>query len=329
MVFTPGYSLGALGRRREDRGPLYLSSIRTRTVVRRLDRTLEELAKSYHVKPSPLLRILRAVGWLVPGDWLKTFFYLNCIAAPRQMMRRALFAFYRYDHVYAVLGGFRSVPGQFSVLEFGTSAGYSFVKLLYATRYLGLADRVTVHGFDSFEGLPPTSDPRDADLTGNDQWIVGQYRGDYDRLQAYCRARYQNFALHRGRFESSLTDQFLETLRAQQPVLVWIDADYYTSARTVLERLLPWLPSGCVVYFDELDTTNFGSRLTGEARLVHEINHGQLGEGLELVVDPELSLNSNRVYRFVRLGTGPQYRAMPDDNAANLVRVPTNGSPLP
>lgn len=290
---------------------------------------LDELGKSYHVKPSPLLGLLRGMALLIPGDWLKTFFYLNCIAAPRRMLRRALFAFYRYDHVYAVLGGFRAIPGQFSVLEFGTSAGYSFVKLLYAAHYLGLADRVTVHGFDSFEGLPPTSDPRDADLTGNDQWMVGQYRGDFDRLQAYCQARYRNFCLHRGRFEATLTEEFLHTLLSQQPILVWIDADYYTSARTVLERLIRWLPSGCVIYFDELDTTNFGSRLTGEARLVHEINHGQLGEGLELVVDPELSLNSSRVYRFVRLGTGPQYRALPDDNAADLVRIPTNGSPLP
>jgi hypothetical protein len=290
---------------------------------------LAQPVSAYHVKRSPLLRVLRAFALLIPGDWLKTFFYLHGIAAPRRALRSALFAFYRYEHVYAVLAGFRGVGGRYSVLEFGTSAGYSFVKLLYATRYLGLAERVTVHGFDSFEGLPATSDPRDADLTGNDRWVAGQYRGDYQRLQDYCQARYANFALHRGRFEETLTEQFLRTLLVEQPVLVWIDSDYYTSARTVLERLMPFLPSGCVVYFDELDTTNFGSRFTGEARLVHEINHGQLGEGLELVPDPALSLHSNRVYRFVRLGAGPQYRAMPDDNDANLVRVPTNGSPLP
>jgi hypothetical protein len=287
-------------------------------------------ARPYHVKRSALLRLLRALGMLLPGDWLKTFFYLNFIAAPRRILRRALYAFYRYDHVYAVLSEFRSTTtGKLSVLEFGTSAGYSFVKLLYATRYLRMTDRVTVHGFDSFEGLPATSDPRDADLTGGDQWVVGQYRGDFERLQAYCSRRYTNFQLHRGRFDATLTDTFLQRLLSEHPILIWVDSDYYTSARTVLERLIPVLPSGCVLYFDELDTTNFGSRLTGEARLVHEINHGLLGEALELVADPELSLNSRRVYRFVRLQPGPQYRTLLDDNRAELVREPTNDSPLP
>ena len=65
-------------------------------------------------------------------------------------------------------------------------------------------------------------------------------------------------------------------------MLVWIDCDYYTSSRTVMERLLPYLPTGCVIYFDEPEF-NFSSRFTGEARLIHEINHGLLGDGIELV----------------------------------------------
>ncbi|HTT42585.1 MAG TPA: hypothetical protein VMG33_05895, partial [Steroidobacteraceae bacterium] len=46
---------------------------------------------AYHVKRSPLLYVLRAFALLIPGDWLKTFFYLHCIAAPRRALRRALF----------------------------------------------------------------------------------------------------------------------------------------------------------------------------------------------------------------------------------------------
>lgn len=286
----------------------------------------------YHAKSSPMLRLLRGVGRLLPGDRLRTFFYLNLIKAPRRTMRRALFEFYRYDHVYDVLKEFRAAcEGPFSVLEFGTSAGYSFVKLLYATQYLGMTDVVTVHGFDSFEGLPETADPRDADFTlDGDRWVAGEYRGDYQALHDYCSRRFRNFRLHKGYFEDTLTPALLASMLHDQPILVWIDADYYTSARAVMERLLPALATGCVVYFDELNTTNFGSRLTGEARLVHEINHGVFGTDIELVLDSELSLNSRRIYRFMRLGAGPQFRVRAGgESRPDLVRLPTNGSPLP
>ena len=81
-----------------------------------------------------------------------------------------------------------------------------------------------------------------------------------------------------------MNESTLLPLRADLPILVWIDVDYYSSARTVLEKLVPYLPNGCVIYFDEYDNLNYGSRLTGEARLVHEINHGALGEEIELVL---------------------------------------------
>ncbi|MBV8740895.1 MAG: hypothetical protein JOZ12_03875, partial [Sinobacteraceae bacterium] len=110
---------------------------------------------------APMVRVLHSIGRLLPGEYLKTAFYLNCIDRPRRLLRDMLFSFYRYDHVYAVLREFAEIPhGEFSVLEFGTSDGYSFIKLLYATRYLRLEKRITVHTFDSFEGMPESNDLR-------------------------------------------------------------------------------------------------------------------------------------------------------------------------
>lgn len=285
---------------------------------------------TYPVNISPMLRILRFLTHIFPGDHLRTFVYLNLIARPRRTLRKALFQFYRYDHVYEVLDEFKErYKGRFSILEFGTSAGYSFVKLLFATVYLRMAERVNVHGFDSFEGMPATTDPRDRDYIGNDDWVEGEFRGDFDKLQNYCAKHYKNFVLHKGYFDATLVPSLLERFRVEQPILVWIDSDYYSSARTVLERLIPYLPSGCVVYFDEYDNMNYGSRLTGEARIVHEINHGLCGDDIELVVDTDHSLHSRRVYRLVRLGDGPRYEPLSTDNAVNLVRYPSNDSPLP
>jgi Macrocin-O-methyltransferase (TylF) len=285
---------------------------------------------SYPAKTSGLLRLLRICSLLLPGDRLKTGFYLNCIDAPRRFVREGLFAFYRFDHVYAVLKELRkNYRGNFSVLEFGTSDGYAFTKLLYATRYLGLEQRVRVHGFDSFEGMPQPADEKDEDWVSRDNWVPGQFKGRYEALNAYCAKRYSNYALHKGYFEESVDESFLAQLEEWPPILVWIDSDYYSSARTVFERLIDRLPNGCVVYFDEYDNLNFGSRLTGEARLVHEVNTGVFGENIELVPDTRLSLHSRRIYRFFRLPPNRTLVRIKNENAASQVRGPAGGSPLP
>jgi hypothetical protein len=245
------------------------------------------------------------------------------------MLRDALFAFYRYDHVYAVLQEFAQLPAQqrFSILEFGTSDGYSFVKLLYATRHLRLQDRVKVHTFDSFEGMPSSSDLRDRNWASGDDWALGQFRGNYRALDEYCSRHYSNYEIHRGYFEDSITSAFLASLDEYPPILIWVDCDYYTSAKTVLTRLINRIPNGAVIYFDDLDNLNYGSRLTGEARLVHEINTGSLGEHVELVPDLRLSLYSRRIYRFMKIPPNrmlfqPEAFNEPDQGAPPRRRLP-------
>jgi hypothetical protein len=242
---------------------------------------------------------LRLAGKSLPGDYVRTFIYLNLIYKPRLALRRLINTFYRMDHVYAVVQEFkRSYKGPFSILEFGVADGYAFAKKAYATRYLGMEDSIVCHGFDSFEGLPETDDDRDRASVAGADWKAGQYRGRYDELRDYLDARYRNCRLHRGLFDDTLTPEFLQSLHVHKPILVWIDCDYYTSARSVLERLIPYLPSGCVVYFDEYEF-NFGSRFTGESRLIYEINRGDFGDGIELVLDSELSWDLRRCYRFI------------------------------
>jgi hypothetical protein len=286
-------------------------------------------AGDYTKRPGKI-RLLQGVARLLPGEYLKTAFYLNCIDRPRRMLRDALFSFYRYDHVYAVLREFaESATGRFSILEFGTSDGYSFVKLLYATRYLGLEKRVMVHTFDSFEGMAPSSDSRDRNWFNGDDWAPGQFRGNFQALEDYCARRYSNYAIHRGYFEDSIDTPFLASLAEQPPILIWVDCDYYSSARTVLTRLIDRIPNGAVIYFDEFDNLNFGSRLTGEALLVHEINAGLLGDNIELIPDLRLSLQSRRIYRFLKIPPNRLLSEAESRNETDQVRRRSDGSPLP
>ena len=280
---------------------------------------------------SGLLGVLRLLSRVLPGERLKTAFYLNGIDAPRRLLRDALFAFYRYDHVYAVLREFAgNIDGSASILEFGTSDGYSFAKLLYATRYLGLEERIQVHTFDSFEGMPTSADVRDREWVAGDDWVPGEFRGRYAELVDYCKERgYRNAHVHRGYFEQSVDEAALSHLEQHPPILIWIDCDYYSSTKTVFERLIDRIPNGCVIYFDEYDNLNFGSRLTGEARIVHEVNQGLFGENIELVADVRLGLFSRRIYRFFRM---PPNRMLPRrvrSNEREQVRQRRDGSPLP
>lgn len=276
------------------------------------------------------ITILRYIGKLLPGDFLKTFVYLHLIAAPRKALRKYVGSFYRMDLIYDVLKEFNGRhKGPFSILEFGTANGYSFAKMLYATRYLQVEDQVTVHAFDSFEGLLPPRDDEDRGLISND-WKEGQYRGSYETLVQWAESRkFKNYQIHRGYFHDSLTQEVIEQLRTQKPILVWVDCDYYHSARTVLERLLPVLLTGSVFYFDDFDF-NLGSRFTGEARLVDEVNRGGFGENIELLYDRKLSWESCRVYRFIRFDEdAPQFEQLSIADWEGMPRPISNGSPLP
>jgi hypothetical protein len=278
---------------------------------------------------TPYTKALRWLGKCLPGDYLKSFVYLHCIATPRRLLRRFAGSFYRMELPYEVLKEYKGAyRGPFSILEFGVANGYAFVKTLYATRYLRMEDQVAVHGFDSFEGLrPPGHEDRGL---ASIEWEAGQYRGSSETLVSYCERRgYRNFNIHKGYFEDTLTDTVLDELKRAQPILVWIDCDYYKSARTVFERLLPTLPNGCVVYFDDYEF-NFGTRFTGESRLVYEINHGAFGDGIELVLDRHLSLDTERVYRFIRCDSSCiQYERLSRLERAGKPRAISDGSPLP
>jgi hypothetical protein len=130
-------------------------------------------------------------------------------------------------------------------------------------------------------------------------------------------------------FEDSIDDRFLASLGQEPPILIWIDCDYYSSARTVLTRLIDRIPNGAVIYFDEFDNLNFGSRLTGEARLVHEINSGLLGGNIELIPDVRLSLQSRRIYRFLKIPPNRLLFESEFRNETDQVRRRSDGSPLP
>jgi len=200
--------------------------------------------------------------------------------------------------------------------------------MLYATKFLKTTDRVIVHGFGTFEGMPETFDSRDCDIISNDNWHKGQFQANFEKLDNYCREHYANYQLHKGLFENTIDENLLKSLEGHKLILIWLDCDYYTSAKVVFEKIISHIPNGCVIYFDEPEF-NFGSRFTGEARLIYEINEGKFGEGVELVLDTALALNSFRAYRFINMNNKIRYEREEPKRRVAQHKIRINDSPFP
>lgn len=113
-------------------------------------------------------------------------------------------------------------------LEFGVYTGSTVNHIAEAV------PDVTIHGFDSFEGLPET-------------WRTGFLKGTF-AMDGLPEVR-DNVTLHKGWFDEVLPG-FSEK-HAGPIAFVHMDADLYSSTRTVFEMLADRFVSGTVIQFDE------------------------------------------------------------------------------
>ncbi|MBL8792725.1 MAG: class I SAM-dependent methyltransferase [Planctomycetia bacterium] len=91
-----------------------------------------------------------------------------------------------------------------------------------------------VHGFDSFEGLP-------------DDWVTGRAKGSFAQL-GLPKVR-DNVRLHKGWFNESLPGW--KQKHAGPIAFMHLDADLYSSTKTVLDLLGDQLVPGTIIQFDE------------------------------------------------------------------------------
>ncbi len=120
-----------------------------------------------------------------------------------------------------------------------------------------LADQTgeTVHGFDSFEGLP-------------ENWREGFDKGTF-KMNGLPEVR-ENVVLHKGWFDDVLPE-FRES-ETGPAAFLHMDADLYSSTRTVLEMLADRIRPGTVIVFDEY--TGYPGWQQGEFRAFREFTEG-------------------------------------------------------
>lgn len=115
------------------------------------------------------------------------------------------------------------------VCEFGVAGGKTL-------RYLAQRTNGLVHGFDSFEGLP-------------EDWVGTGERAGRFHAKGRLPKTAANARLHVGWFEASIPP-FLEAHPG--PVsLLHLDADLYSSTKTVLDLFKDRIGPGAVLVFDE------------------------------------------------------------------------------
>jgi hypothetical protein len=114
-------------------------------------------------------------------------------------------------------------------LEFGVASGRTI-------NYISKFTNETVHGFDSFEGLP-------------EYWREGYDKGAFSTNGNLPEVN-QNVTLIKGWFDNTLPD-FIKT-QNKKVSFIHMDADLYSSTIFILNTLKDYLDTDCVIVFDEL-----------------------------------------------------------------------------
>lgn len=186
-----------------------------------------------------------------------------------------------YDRLYRTLVG---VPGV--ICEFGVQYGATMSLLL---NLRGLYEPHNflrkVIGFDTFEGFPDhlTEEER------NNGWTEGDFSVPENYVETLTEHldNQESFSpiSHKRKFElvkGDVTKTFDSWLEENPGTLIGmaiLDFDIYEPTKFVLERLLPRMPKGGIIVFDEMNHPLFG----GEAVAVQEV----LGfANLRLRMDP-------------------------------------------
>lgn len=117
-----------------------------------------------------------------------------------------------------------TLPGLF--LEFGVGRGKSI-------RWIGSQADRTVHGFDSFEGIP--------------EYWHGNPAGTF--AQKKLPKVPDNVTLHVGMFDETIPEFLAE--HGEPVSLLHVDCDLYSSTVTIFDAFGPRLQPGAVILFDE------------------------------------------------------------------------------
>ena len=153
-----------------------------------------------------------------------------------------------------------------SVLELGVHRGASLMAWAHFSAILEPVNYVRkIVGFDTFEGFPSISEK---DTAGTSEYLqVGGFKAeeqaDRDLLRAvqlFDQTRYLNHIPKVELVKGDILETLPQYLQENEHIVVsllHLDADLYEPTKLALELLIPRMPKGAIVAFDELNMDLF------------------------------------------------------------------------
>ena len=131
-------------------------------------------------------------------------------------------------------------------LEFGCHSGRTFSAAIRASRELSILENTRFYAFDSFEGLPETTDDDGIFESGTFLTGIVDFKKALEKQASY---KISDDNIVKGFYSASLTSE----LQAKMPKVgvVHIDVDLYSSTVEVLSFIKPLLVPGSVLIFDD------------------------------------------------------------------------------
>ena len=133
--------------------------------------------------------------------------------------------------------------------EFGLFRGYTFLQAYKHTQDLGM-ENIHFYGFDSFEGLPP---PDGIDVADG-RFFEGQFACSIEDVQKNLSENGMDTAhttLVKGFYEDVLTEDLRKQHDFKPASVVLLDCDYYSSTKTALDWMGPYIQANTVLLFDD------------------------------------------------------------------------------
>ncbi len=193
----------------------------------------------------------------------------------------------RFMALYEIFKRVLCVKG--SIVECGVFNGFgimTWAKISAIMEPVNITRRI--YGFDTFEGFPSLSD-KDRSIASNHIKEGDLYANSYDELNELIRINDSTrFLGHIPKVELIRGDatqtipKFIETHPHLLVSLLFMDFDLYEPTRIALENIVPRMPRGAVLAFDELDNPLW----PGETQAMLDIFEGRIPRIERLDFDP-------------------------------------------
>lgn len=132
--------------------------------------------------------------------------------------------------------------------EFGVFNGNSIGSMYLAREAMGLK-LMRLFGFDAFQGLPAGAEKEDVGV-----YKAGFYTCSFEQMQQCLLRRNVNpneITWVKGWYNKTLSDETSKKLGLRKISLVFIDCDTYSSSKTVLDFLKPFITEPVILCFDD------------------------------------------------------------------------------